>query len=194
MKTLKTLFRIFLGMAGIFGLMLAYYFYPLTPKQELLTLVAKERLNYTDKIKNTKYTVLIDYDLPVFKKRLWVIDNESKEIVLYSRVSHAKKSGLLYATTFSNEVGSNISCTGAFVTGVPYTGKYGYSMKLHGLEKGKNDHTFQRAIVVHPHRSLFSNGCFMTKASINKQIVELTKGGAFFYVYKHREISENISQ
>lgn len=112
-----------------------------------------------------------------------MFDNKTGEIVINSEVSHAWKSGTVMAEDFSNVENSNKSSRGCFVTGKTYWGQYGYSMKLHGLEKGLNDNVYKRYIVFHENESPWSRGCFMTDSITNKKIIDLTKGGAFLYVH-----------
>ena len=49
---------------------------------------------------------------------------------------------------FSNEVGSNATARGAYITWEWYTGKYGTSVRLGSLDPD-NSNTFERAIVMH---------------------------------------------
>jgi len=49
---------------------------------------------------------------------------------------------------FSNEPGSNATSRGAYVSWEWYTGKYGTSVRLEGLEPD-NSHAYDRAIVMH---------------------------------------------
>jgi hypothetical protein len=49
---------------------------------------------------------------------------------------------------FSNEIGSNASSDGAYVTGVQYDGKYGRAIRLAGLDR-QNSNAEARAIVIH---------------------------------------------
>jgi len=49
---------------------------------------------------------------------------------------------------FSNEPGSNATSRGAYVSWEWYTGKYGTSVRLEGLDPD-NSHVFDRAIVMH---------------------------------------------
>ena len=64
-------------------------------------------------------------------------------------VAHGDGSGDTLAVAFSNEIGSHQSSLGLFRTDEPYTGRYGYSLRLSGLEPGFNDNARERAIVVH---------------------------------------------
>lgn len=140
-------------------------------------------------VTNKRYFIIIDYTKNVFSKRLWIWDRETKRVVLNCRVSHALKSGLLNASKFSNEISSELSCTGAFVTLGSYKSSFGegiyqIGMRIKGLEKGKNDNVLRRNIVFHSGNGLHSEGCFMTSAKNNKKIIDLTQNGCFLYVHK----------
>ena len=139
---------------------------------------------YFPSAKRPGYIILIDYDLPVYKNRLWVIDSKTGAIMIKSHVSHALKSGLVYADDFSNTPDSQKSCTGVFATGEKYSGFFGYSMRIDGLEKGVNDKARERAIVFHPHLSPWSKGCFMTFPWTNRELIDLTSNNAMVFVNK----------
>ncbi|MDF1756462.1 MAG: murein L,D-transpeptidase catalytic domain family protein [Verrucomicrobiales bacterium] len=63
-------------------------------------------------------------------------------------VSHGTNTGGLYATEFSNRVGSHQTSPGLYLVGEHYSGSHGKSLRLHGLEDS-NDQAFRRAIVLH---------------------------------------------
>jgi hypothetical protein len=92
---------------------------------------------------------LVDYSKPSSEKRLWVIDLAKKVVLFDTYVAHGKDSGENYADHFSNKPNSYSSSVGVYVTGSTYQGKNGYSLHLHGLEKGFNDNAYGRAIVMH---------------------------------------------
>ena len=92
---------------------------------------------------------IIDYTLPSTYKRLWVIDIARKKILYNSLVAHGKYSGENYTTNFSNRINSLQTSVGLFLTENTYLGRYGYSLRLQGLEKGFNDNAKVRAIVFH---------------------------------------------
>lgn len=131
---------------------------------------------------NQRYITLIDYSKPLLVKRLWVVELATGKTVLTSHVSHAFNSGLLYATEFSNVEGSEMSCAGSFVTQTTYTGKFGYSLHVRGLD-AENSNTLRRSIVFHPHQMpIYSQGCWMTAPATNRKLINLIKGGSFVYV------------
>ncbi len=139
------------------------------------------------KVPNKKYVVVIDYDLWIFSERLFVVDMTKQEIVLRSRVSHAIRSGLLFASDLSNQPGTNKSCVGAFKTAESYQGRFGYAMRIDGLQKGLNNNARARAIVFHDFESPFSYsfGCFVTPPGVNRQLIDMVKGGCLVFVRKN---------
>src|SRR5690242_6875053 len=61
------------------------------------------RKRHRASVLSAKTWTLIDYSLPFTTVRLWVLDGQdASRVLMASRVSHAWKSGLLYATQFSN--------------------------------------------------------------------------------------------
>lgn len=66
--------------------------------------------------------------------------------VAHGTGSDPEHTGLLHR--FSNDLGSNATCEGAFVTADYYTGQHGPSQRLLGLDP-TNSNALDRAIVVH---------------------------------------------
>ena len=159
--------------------------YPTHPAAHVLQSAAAARATHRDAIGNPKYSIVVDYDRPAFAHRLWLIEARSGKILLRSRVSHALLSGPIHAARFSNQPNSHLSCRGAFVTRNGYHGRFGYAMRVEGLEPGINDNARARAIVFHTHPILFwSGGCFVTPPAINDRLIDLTQDGTFLYVHR----------
>jgi hypothetical protein len=140
---------------------------------------------------NKKYLTIIDFRCSLLQPRLFVYDVKAHQIVLQSRVSHAFGSGLLYATDFSNKVGSEKSCFGVFQTDRrSYQGKFGTALRVDGISLGVNDNARARAIVFHVDPGYkylgyqFSKGCFMTSPAINKHLISLIQGRSLVIVYR----------
>jgi hypothetical protein len=95
------------------------------------------------------YLTIIDFTLPSYEKRLWLIDMASNKILYHTYVAHGKNSGDVMAEKFSNIPQSYQSSLGFYLTGDTYYGRNGYSLYLKGLEEGINDKAFERAIVMH---------------------------------------------
>ena len=92
---------------------------------------------------------IIDYRLPSSDKRLWILDLTEGTVLFHDWVAHGKNSGEAFAKNFSNTPESLQTSLGLFAAGNTYRGKHGYSLRLHGLEKGINDKAFARSIVIH---------------------------------------------
>jgi hypothetical protein len=93
---------------------------------------------------------LIDFRMSSTKKRMWIIDVNTNEVIHHTIVAHGKNSGWEFAKTFSNTPNTNMSSIGFYLTGEKYYGKYGLSLRLDGVEKGFNSNARRRAIVLHP--------------------------------------------
>lgn len=135
---------------------------------------------------NGKYLTIVDYRLGIHQPRLFVYDVAARRVIVQAHVSHALKSGLLYATEFSNEIGSEQSCAGVFITQQhPYQGKFGKALRLTGVSKGLNDQAAARAIVLHADPGYrFSKGCLMTSAAVNDRLTSLLQGRSLLIVYR----------
>ncbi len=98
---------------------------------------------------------VIDYSLPSYKERLWVIDMTTATVVFEEIVAHGMGSprgsggDMEAAKDFSNVLGSRKSSLGLFVTAETYQGQHGYTLRLDGLEDGINDNARERLIVIH---------------------------------------------
>lgn len=126
------------------------------------------------------YVIVVDYTKNIFSTRLFVLDMKNSSIVIESTVAHAWNSGALYPSSLSNQLGSNKSSGGCYVTSGTKHGKFGYSMIIKGLDKGINDNAQARAVIFHSTEKMltpWSNGCFATPEKINSQIINLTKNG-----------------
>jgi len=138
---------------------------------------------------------LIDFSLPSTSKRLWTIDLGSGEVLYNSFVAHGRNSGENYAEKFSNRPQSYQSSLGFYVTGAPYIGKHGKSLRLHGLEKDVNDKAYERAIVIHGadyveeafirhHGRLGrSHGCPAIPKDLTEDFINTVKDGTLLFIF-----------
>lgn len=141
--------------------------------------------------------VIVDFTLPSNVNRLTVYKHEfdwpGMRQVLHAKVAHGENTGGLYALNFSNEVGSHMSSKGTFITAETYIGKYGYSLRLDGVDVGVNSNARRRNIVVHG--SSYVNdenagrswGCFTVDIRHSTSLINLIKGGAVIFVYTGNE-------
>lgn len=138
---------------------------------------------------------IIDYSLPSAEPRLWVIDVQRHEVLHHELVAHGEGSGGTMAVAFSNETGSHQSSLGLFRTEQVYTGRFGYSLRLSGLEPGINDKARKRAIVVHGFSGVSravaarygtiarSWGCPALPKDVAPQIIDHIAGGSAIFAY-----------
>lgn len=140
---------------------------------------------------------IVDYSLPSYQKRLWVIDLNENKILYNTLVAHGVNSGRVYASKFSNIAESNKSSLGFFATGETYVGSHGLSLKLDGLERGINHKARMRDIVVHgaPYVSNAyiksnknkilgrSQGCPALPQKLSKNIIKTIKNKSCLFIY-----------
>jgi hypothetical protein len=93
---------------------------------------------------------IADFNRPSREPRFYILDvvggMVTQHHVAHGRGSDPGHSGWL--ERFSNEVGSEATSNGAYLTGDTYFGKYGHSLRLYGLDHS-NSNALARAIVVH---------------------------------------------
>ena len=93
---------------------------------------------------------IADFSRPSRDPRFYILDVRSgmvtQHLVAHGRGSDPGHSGWL--ERFSNEIGSEATSNGAYLTGDAYFGKYGHSLRLFGLDH-TNNNAEARAIVVH---------------------------------------------
>lgn len=98
--------------------------------------------------------VIVDFRLHSAEPREWITDLSTGELLWKLRVAHGRKStdgvDLAHALTFSNVSGSNQSSLGLARTSGTYSGTFGPSFRMEGLEPGFNDNICSRDIVMHP--------------------------------------------
>jgi len=105
-----------------------------------------ERKGYNENI-----CVLIDMSLPSGKNRFFVYNLQKDSVQARGLVAHGNCfENWLEGRRYSNVVGSGCTSLGKYKIGLPYTGKFGYSYKLHGLDT-TNNNAFERTVVLHSH-------------------------------------------
>jgi hypothetical protein len=146
-------------------------------------------------IRNRRFLTIVDYTRPSTSRRMYVHDLVTGDVQRYY-VAHGKKSGDVYATSFSNRVDSLKSCNGFFLTGRKYTGTHGTSLELHGLQKGVNDNARKRGIVIHGARYVSASGARLLKPRTGRswgcpavssgeveEIVKRIMNGSLLYIH-----------
>lgn len=138
---------------------------------------------------------VIDYSKPSTQPRLWVFDMKNHRTLFHTYVTHGKNSGGVNSTSFSNSPGSLKSSLGVFVTSSTYMGRNGYSLRLHGMERGVNDAAYSRAIVMHGAHYANASfakskrgmgrswGCPAVTSSLAKPIINTIKDKSIMFSY-----------
>lgn len=147
--------------------------------------------------KNKGTLTVVDFTLPSYQKRLWVLDLHQNKVLMKLHTTQGSGSGLVYATRFSNTSRTQASSLGLYTTSEKYTGKHGVSMRLNGLQKGINNNARSRAIVIHEaqyvtpayikanHRAGRSWGCFAIDPASKNRLLNYVKDGSAFFAYAH---------
>lgn len=175
---------------------------------------ARAALNFYDRhddqFKNNNYLTIIDYTLPSNRKRFYLIDNKSGEVVKYF-VGHGRGSGkdrwverVANTLPANKQVGSLRTPVGAFKTlWTKRSRTSGYSLTLKGLQTA-NRTAFERYIYVHGSKKVspdsdyvlkhgqvaLSEGCFMLEKRYNPSVIAKIKNGSFLFAYWDKEEME----
>jgi len=154
-----------------------------------------KKLDSTGVIRKDSIITIIDFSQPSTKKRLYVLDLATKQILFNTLVAHGRNSGSLWTSSFSNSMSSLKSSPGFYVTGETYMGDNGYSLRLDGLEKNINDNARARSIVMHgaPYVDQSSInalgflgrswGCPAVPEPLHKEIINTIKEGTCLFIY-----------
>ena len=146
-------------------------------------------------VKRQELLTVIDYSLPSTQPRLFTFNLATQRIVFRELVAHGKNSGDNETRYFSNSPGSLATSLGLFVTGMPYIGSNGYSLRLRGLEEGVNDRALERAIVMHGASYVSqaisktlgrlgrSWGCPAVRPQVARKMIDTLKGGSAIFAY-----------
>ena len=128
-------------------------------------------------------------------KRLYVVDLETKTVLINTYVAHGRNSGTEFANSFSNNPSSHKTSLGFYITGETYYGDNGLSLKIRGLERGFNDKANGRNIVVHGSEyvgpdflrmngcSGRSYGCPAVPSDEAQQVIDAIKEGSCLFIY-----------
>jgi len=116
----------------------------------IMNILTKKVTNYA--IQNnmsTDYCFLVDMSLPSGRNRFFIYDLKKNTVINSGLVSHGScNETFLARPKFSNESKSGCSSLGKFKVGEFYTGKYGKSFRLYGLDNC-NSNAYKRAVVIH---------------------------------------------
>lgn len=145
---------------------------------------------------NSDYCFLIDMSLSSGQKRFFIYDLKKDSVRNSALVAHGNCFEYwLEGRRYSNVVGSGCTSLGKYKIGIPYTGKWGYSYKLHGLDSSNNN-AFERTVVLHGHSCVpdtevtdeicQSNGCPTVAPSFLlelKSIINKSRKPVLLWIY-----------
>ena len=138
---------------------------------------------------------IIDYSLPASERRLWVIDLDAGRVLHHELVAHGEQSGGNLAVAFSNAMDSHQSSLGLFRTDEAYNGRFGYALRISGLEAGFNDNARARAIVFHAESDVTPAfiaqwgtigrtwGCPALPPDVSAEVIDCIAGGSAVFAY-----------
>jgi len=160
-------------------------------------IVARARASFDRhraRIRHGDVVGIADFTKASGEPRFYLLDTVSgrvsRHLVAHGRGSDPGHTGFLQR--FSNQVGSEASSNGAYVTGDYYPGRYGRSMRVRGLDHS-NSNAEARAIVVHsawyaePNvlrgngRLGRSEGCFALSHTSLREVLARLGPGRFLY-------------
>jgi hypothetical protein len=160
---------------------------------------------------NNAVITVVDFSKSSSVKRMWIIDLNSKSLLLNTWVAHGQGSGNDMATAFSNTADSHQSSLGFYITDDIYYGKHGRSLKLDGMDAGFNNHARSRAIVLHAAdyvsqatinqlgRLGRSHGCPAVSNEVVDQVINTVKGKTLLFInandsqYTSRYLNEDAA-
>lgn len=138
---------------------------------------------------------LIDFSLDSTKKRLWVINLKTKQVLFNDLVAHGQNSGAKFANSFSNAPDTHMSSLGFYLTGGTYSGKHGLSLFLNGMDNNFNSNARKRSIVMHGAKYVSTDfvkkhgrlgrswGCPAVSMNIYKDVIGAIKDGSCLFIY-----------
>lgn len=146
---------------------------------------------------NENVCFLIDMSLPSGQNRFFIYDLMNDSLKASALVAHGNcYEYWLEGRRYSNVVGSGCTSLGKYKIGYSYTGKFGYSYKLYGLDSSNNN-AFERTVVLHAHSCIpetevaddicQSNGCPTVSPNfLNelKSIINTSKKPLLLWIYE----------
>jgi hypothetical protein len=153
-----------------------------------------EKLVDSGMVTNPQYLTIVDLSQSSRNKRFYILDLKNDSLVWNTYVAHGRNSGVDMAEHFSNQLNSNESSLGFYITKNTYNGKHGLSLRISGLESGFNDNAEARGVVVHgaPYVNAArvnsnymgrSEGCPALPENEYAQVINIIKGGSVMFVY-----------
>ncbi|NUN04289.1 MAG: murein L,D-transpeptidase catalytic domain family protein [Bdellovibrio sp.] len=108
----------------------------------------RRRNSKTVTVNGATYVAIVDFGVPSSQRRFYFINLKTGAVQKYY-AAHGQGSGKgEMATRFSNVKDSRQTSLGMYLTGETYSGGYGMTLRMYGLERS-NDQAYNRDIVMH---------------------------------------------
>lgn len=159
------------------------YLRPAASMEKMEQKAAEAKSFIAKKNYNPDICFLIDMAPASGQNRFFVYDLKKDTVQLAGLVTHGNCFQYwLEGRKYSNVVGSGCTSLGRYKIGNSYTGKFGYSYKLYGLDS-TNSKAFERTVVLHSHSCVpdqetteeicQSNGCTTVSPDFLEQLKPL---------------------
>lgn len=146
---------------------------------------------------NENTCFFIDMSLPSGQNRFFIYNIIKDTLEASGLVAHGNCFEYwLEGRRYSNGVGSGCTSLGKYKIGNSYSGKFGYSYKLYGLDSSNNN-AFERTVVLHAHSCIpdtevsneicQSNGCPTVSPNLLpdlKKIINTSKKPILLWIYE----------
>ncbi|MBI5857651.1 MAG: murein L,D-transpeptidase catalytic domain family protein [Sphingobacteriales bacterium] len=166
-------------------------------EEKLQQKAAEGKIFVQQKKYNDNICFLIDMSLSSGQNRFFIYDLKNDSLFNSGLVAHGNcYEYWLEGRKYSNVVGSGCTSLGKYKIGIHYTGKFGYSYKLHGLDT-TNNNAFERTVVLHAHSCIpetevpdeicQSNGCPTVSPNFLEQlktIINQSKKPVLLWIYE----------
>ena len=149
--------------------------------------------------KNKDEIIIIDLSKDSSEERFFFIDLKEGKVKYKTYTTHGKNSGAEKAISFSNQPNSYKSSIGFYLTRAHYKGRYGYSVRIKGLEEGFNSNAITRGIVIHGAKEAEqryidsygflgrTEGCPAIPYSVSRKIMEDINSNTVLFIYGEDE-------
>jgi hypothetical protein len=165
------------------------------PPEALSALLEKGTYYHPEKLSEKKWMMVVDFNQHSKEKRGYLIKTSNGAVTQF-HIAHGENSGDGEGNVIklSNIEGSHMSSKGLYVTAETYSGSFGYSLRIDGLES-TNSNARERAIVIHGYKGMTEKyikengkartswGCPAISKELSKSLIDKIKNGTLYYIH-----------
>jgi hypothetical protein len=123
---------------------------------------------------------IIDFSKPATASRMWIIDMQSKKLLINCAVVQGRGNTTADATS-TNEQHQKI--LGFYITNEIYQSKYGTSLRLDGMDAGVNENALEKEIVLTGSTgTVVNNYCPAVPANVLNEVAGLLKNKNLLFI------------